>query len=390
MKRLFGLLLALCMALASIPCLAEGDFSASDYVSLPELSAQAAAGWNETFSAQGREVTVAVDVIRMPETDACPVLEIAGMGEGDVASGSLDRYQGVKGVTVYSFSSSLSVDYLAESIMAPGAKGSYAGKLANSQPYTEWFYGDAPTFQPENVDLTYEQYLQKIDTEIEPIFGLTLADFRIRRVTADGVEYMAKENKKGELILGKQFSRWGSFYLEAEQLFHGIPVVGYSGEWTVTPKGTLYFFYANAGYYHFTVSCSRETGVREADVPLLSLDAMKRVLTAQIESGHLRGVDELEFGYLAMYEGKRSEGRWLLAPVWRMHGGYTQNAKQEHVMPYYSERDGGEVVPQEYGDFYYSAQTGELLPTDILLQNGIDNPLQAGSLLTWADVGGKR
>lgn len=379
MKRLVALLLA--MALAPMCALAE-----SDYVSMPELSVQAQDGWSETFTAQGREVVVAVDAIHTPVADACPIVEVVGMGEADVAQGALEQYQGKKGVSVYGFTCSLSVDYLAESTLAPGAKGSYGGKLVDSQPYTEWWYGEPPTFQPDNVDMDYDGLLQRIDAEIGSIFELKVEDFRVRRISANGVEYMARENKQGELVIGKQYSKWGCLYAEFEQLFYGIPVIGYSGEWTVTPKGSMDFCYCSPTYYHFTVSCSRETGVREADVPLLSFNAMKRILTAQIESGNLRGVDDMEFGYIAMYEGRKSDNRWLLVPVWRVHGGYTKNANQERVMPYESEKDGGKVVPQEYGDYFYNAQTGEMLATDYLVQNGIDNPLQVGKMLGWEDV----
>lgn len=379
MKRLISLLLAL--ALTPVCALAE-----SDYVTLPELSVQAQDGWSETFTAQGREVKVAVDTIHMPVADACPVLEVEGLGKVDVAEGALEQYQGKKGVDVYSFDCSLTVDVWLEDVYAPGANGSYVGKRDYDQPYTEWFYGEEPTFQPENVDLTYEQFLQKVEDEVQQLFGLTPEGFRTRCVSAYGVAYMAKENKQGELIRGKQYTRWGSFCAEFEQLFHGIPVVGSSGSWQTTPKGTVTFSYLNKDCFYLTVSCSRETGMREADVPLLSFDAMKRILTVQIESGNLRGVDDMEFGYLAMYEGRLKDNRWLLVPVWRVHGGYTKNVKQEHVMPYESAKDGGHVVPQEYGDYFYNAQTGEMLPTDYLVQNGIDNPLQVGEILTWDGV----
>lgn len=393
LKKSISFILMLCLTLSLSPCatLAENPaapvITPADYVTLGELSAQALSGWHETYAAFGREVVANVDIRWMPDADACPIVRVKGWGERQIAPSALESYQNRKGAEVYLFDCSLTVDWLVESNLAIADANSYCGETTYDQPYQTFCNGETPAEKPENVDLSYGELLDRISTEIKPLSGLTPDDFRVSEASICGVAYKARKNRQGELVKGEALSKWGAYGLNAEQLFHGIPVVGYSGEWTVTPKGSLSYSYSSAGYYSFTLSISEETAVHTADVPLLSFDAMKRVLEEQIKSGHLRGVDEMEFGYMAFYENSRADGNWLLMPVWRILGGYASSVNQERVMPYFDAETGEQVHPQEYYDYFYNAQTGEMLPTDALLQNGRnDNAIAAGKVLTWEEL----
>lgn len=55
-------------------------------------------------------------------------------------------------------------------------------------------------------------------------------------------------------------------------------------------------------------------------------------------------------------------------------------------MPYHDprDRDGSLTVPLTYGNYFYSAQTGEKLPTALLTQK--DRQLPAGEIVTWENL----
>lgn len=151
--------------------------------------------------------------------------------------------------------------------------------------------------------------------------------------------------------------------------------------------------YYNADNFRFSLSCAMEAAVQTPDVPLLSFAAMKRALEAQIQSGNLRGIDEMDFGYLPFYTQKGGSKEWLLAPVWRVLGGYSENGESDqNVMPYHDPRDtdGSLSVPAEYGYYYYNAQTGEMLPLGVGDTPAAKNSLPLGTVISWQDAGGQR
>jgi len=100
----------------------------------------------------------------------------------------------------------------------------------------------------------------------------------------------------------------------------------------------------------------------------------------------MRGVDEMEFGYQICCRDTADGRQWLTLPVWRVLGGYSKDVNKEHVMPYYDKRDtdGSQTVPEAYRDYYYSAQTGEMINTHAYTKDG--KPIPAGEILTWDDV----
>ena len=63
MKKLLGMGLCLLAMLLMLICSAA---SAQAYVTLAELREQIKAGWNETYSAKGREVVADVEVLAAP------------------------------------------------------------------------------------------------------------------------------------------------------------------------------------------------------------------------------------------------------------------------------------------------------------------------------------
>ena len=100
-----------------------------------------------------------------------------------------------------------------------------------------------------------------------------------------------------------------------------------------------------------------------------------------IDAGKLRGVDAMRFGYGTCRDGDE----WKLVPVWIVTCGYTNNPKSDkNVMGYYDEKEGGFFSPQGYGDYYFSAQTGEMLEQYAISPG--EDALRMPEILTWSDV----
>lgn len=358
------------LALAAV-VLAPALACAEEYVTLAELRTQAGDGWHETFNANGREIVVQAEIDWFPEVDACPVLEVAGAV-----------------------------------VEQPGAEFRKSGKVIQSDTYIGWawmqeepyldrsggnsfspvrytvYHGEVPTVIPDELDIGYEELLAQIDADIAPYADVRLADFRIKEVEVEGVRYVLEDTlPDGTPVLWNPRSKTGAYRLDAVQLLHGIPFVEARETLSSkTPGGNLAYYYYSQGWRYYHLYCAKEVSVLYEDVPLMSFDAMKQVWLEQIEAGNLRGIDELEFGYIVCKRDKQ----FVTIPVWRLKGGYTTDPKKEKVMPYQNPRDkdGTLTVPSTYTDYYYNAQTGEMLPE---VKAGV-RTIKNLEILTWEDV----
>lgn len=362
MKRL------LCFLLCLLPALA----CAEDYVTLAELRAQVGDGWHETFIAKGREVVVQADINWFPEVDACPMLEVAGaVSEQPGPEFTKLGNRQVKNnydCTLYWF-------WMKENPYLDRSECNTWGHV----DYTV-YGGEVPTLIPEELDVDYPGLLAQIDADISTYTGLTLADFRIDSVQVKSIRYELEGTREdGTPILGNPRSTTGNYWLKATQLHRGIPMVEAFNVNDI-PRGKLSYLYYSQGWRYYTLYCSREVSVLQEDVPLLSFEAMKQVWRKQIEAGKLRGIDELEFGYLACKSGKQ----FITLPVWRIKGGYSNDPNRKNVMPYQNPRDeeGSLTVPSTYTDYYYNAQTGEMLSASTTSAR----KLPKSGILTWEDV----
>ena len=149
----------------------------------------------------------------------------------------------------------------------------------------------------------------------------------------------------------------------------------------------MVFNYHNENCYNFTVVPYQEIGLLAGDVPLLSFEAIKQALTKQILSGHLWSIDEMEFCYIGTAAPEMDGNHFLLQPVWRIKGGYTDDPHTDKaVLPYLpsNTKEGHLMIPEPYGDYYFHAQTGEMFPKPTQADNG--HAMPAMEILRWEDV----
>lgn len=367
MKKLLILLAAL--LLISTAALAE------DYVTLAELREQVD-GWHGTYQAHGREIVIDAALAWMTESDACPIIEVEGVGfeEGDER---FDMYLALPESYIYAFPYSVSVDVLCRDNKYLYGLTDYMGKWRSEEHI--YLNGETPEVLPENVDLSYEEFLARIDSDLSRLTGFHLSDFHIREVTTTSCSYKTKK-VNGEATNGDPLTKTGSWYLNAQQLFYGIPVVESSVAPHI-PGGLIQYAYSVPDNFYFQFKCMREKRIIKDDVPLLSYDAFIGKLEELIAAGKLRGVDAIAFGYLPYVSGDTH----VLLPTWRILGGYHKNPDYEKkVMPYETE-DGTTFYPSAYGEYYFNAQTGEMIDMRLDKQNNEILP-NAYKVLSWDDV----
>ncbi|MDD3409938.1 MAG: hypothetical protein PHY12_03930 [Eubacteriales bacterium] len=379
MKKLISLLFVALTVLAPLGSLAETN---NDYVSLAVLSQQALSGWHETYAAHGREVIAQADILWMPETDACPIVEIERM-EMNLDEQVLEKYRG-KGNTVDVSSKnhyvSIHVDSKMKNYFLKGYSGGTGGLWDENDVL--FHHGEIPDIQPEGLDCTYQQFYDFMGSRVKELTGIGLDSYWTQRLSAHDVIWKAKE-RDGSRVRVAPMTRWGSWGWCGYQMFHGIPMQ-FSG--AAGPTGYAICNYYGENTYVIDLFPVVETAVQHEDVPLLSFEAMKQIWEEQIEAGKLRGVDELSFCYIAFLQNDAQGERWVLQPVWMLTGGYTEDVGKEQVMPYHDERDtdGSLTCPEEYRPYYYNAQTGEMLQ----MPAEYGKPLMAYEVLTWDDVNG--
>lgn len=386
-KRLFLFGLVLILGLASMTELgaAEASKPVGAYVSLADLRKEALQGWQERFTVDGREVVVNATIPWMPEGDTCPLPEIT-LGEINQDESLIARYAG-KGNVV---DISASRPYVDVNIDINGTtwytdQKFFYGVGPGYRTQTErieYGYHQPPAGTPEGLDMTFDAFYAFADEPIRAFTGLSLDDYYWSGELC-GVIWQVKEKKDGQRVPVKPVSRNGSWAIWGWQMFHGIPALPYGDG----PYPRMLFNYYNETCYNFTVVPYRETRLLAEDVPLLSFEAVKRALTEQILAGHLWSIDEMEFGYIGTSAPGMDNRHFLLQPVWRIKGGYTDDPHTDKaVLPYQpsNAKEGRLVIPEAYGDYYFHAQTGEMFRSPTQNDNGRAMP--AMEVLYWENV----
>lgn len=186
----------------------------------------------------------------------------------------------------------------------------------------------------------------------------------------------------------------GHYLLRAAQVFEGIPLLPHESQYSYanalsSVEGTLLLEVYDDTEFRLTLQLLRQTGIRVADLPLVSFDTLRLHLEQLIDQGRLRAVDRIELGYSLYYAqpvnpGAEEQQATLLAvPVWRVIGLMLENPEQEpegyaltaRVEAPYSEYRMAEA------DLRFNAQTGEYLE---FMVNRVVNANPA--VLTWEQL----
>ena len=354
-------------------CLLTACAVAEEYVTIAELREQIKEGWNETYTAKGREVVANVEMDWFPEeAEACPLVTVDPLviEEDDPR---LDKWEGPHSV-IYALPDRLVIDVTNERKYRRVNPADYRGKyLQDSYIYAD---GEIPDREAEDCDITYAEFLEMFKEDLFELTGLTLEDIHIDELRVNSPSFKSRK-VNGEVVRGDKLTNAGCYYIFAKQLVQDIPVLG--SHQSMDNGRIQYGYYMPE--YRFLVfwSMTNPTVVKE-DLPLLSFDAFKGKLEKLIDAGKLRGVDAMRFGYGVCKDGEA----WKLVPVWMVTCGYTDDPNYEkHVMPY-EDSDGSIVHPIGYREYYFNAQTGEMM--EYYEINRYEDSLRMPKILTWDDV----
>ena len=333
----------------------------------------------------GRDVVVNAAISWMPEGDTCPLPEIT-LGEINQEESLIARYAGKGNVVDISTKRPyVDVNIDINGITWYTDQKFFYGVGPGYRTQTErieYSYQQPPAGTPEGLDMTFDAFYAFADEPIRAFTGLSLDDYYWSGDLCS-VIWQVKEKKDGQRIHVEPMTRSGSWAIWGWQMFHGIPALPYGDG----PYPRMVFNYRNETCYNFTVVPYQETRMLAEDVPLLSFEAVKRALTEQILAGHLWSIDEMEFGYIGTSAPGMENSHFLLQPVWRIKGGYTDDPHTDKaVLPYQpsNAKEGRLVIPEAYGDYYFHAQTGEMFRSPTQNDNGRAMP--AMEVLYWENV----
>lgn len=346
---------------------------AEEYVTLAELREQAEAGWNQTYTAKGREVIANVEMAWFPEADVCPLVSVDPLviEEDDER---LDKWRNLPHSTIYALSDRISIDVTDNSKFDLVPLGSWRGKCLEDR--YSYYDGEIPDRQPEDCDITYDEFLAMFEEDLLDLAGLYPDEIHIDEVWVSNPGYKGKK-VNGEYVRGDKLTAAGGYALFAHQLVHGVPVLGAIQS---LDKGRISYNYKMPEYRYFTFWSVTNPTVIEEDLPLLSFDAFKGKLETLIDEGKLRGVDAMRFGYGTCKDGDA----WKLVPAWIVTCGYTDDPNSEKNVLAYINEDGDISWPKGYGEYYFNAQTGEMLEHYAL--SPTEDSLYMPEILTWDNV----
>ncbi|MBQ8619182.1 MAG: hypothetical protein IJ418_17000 [Clostridia bacterium] len=368
MKKSILILIALLLTLICTVAFAQ------EYVTLAQLREQAAQGWNKTYEAKGREVVADVKMGWFPEADACPLVRVDPY-EIDPDDERVDKWRELPHSIIY--------DDLPDRIVLEVRNhkkfdlvplGSWNGKWL--EDHFHYYDGEFPDREAEDCDIDFKAFMMKFEADMLEFTGLALDDVHIEEIWVSNPGYKGKK-VNGEYVRGDKLTAAGGYLVDVHQLVHGVPVLGSRD---ANDKGRIQLSYHMYDYCSLLIWSVANPVIIEEDLPLLSFDAFKDKLEELIDAGKLRGVDAMRFGYGTCKDGKE----WKLVPVWIVTGGYTDDPNSDKNVMAYVDKDGDVCWPMGYREYYFNAQTGEMMEQYAV--SAREDSLRMPEILNWSDV----
>lgn len=342
MKKTIGtLLLSMLMGL-SLPASAQGSFTIS------ELREQAKAGWYKTYTAYGRVIEANLEAI-VPQTETAPVFKTEFVQitapRGDKAYGR--QYAILPDTNMYAYW------YSAEE---PPEK-----TKVSPQAYYVW-PRELDRVYPEGEALTLGEAIGIVKDTLESE-QFQLDDFSID-FPYEMTTVTDYDPKTLEQVVPGTYRMW--FYT----LLEDIPVLAHDGQcYADKTRGwfrpTVDAAVCSEEMYNISVEMLQITERLAEDIPLCSYSDILKAIEAEIESGHIRKVYRLEFGYV-LYDDPEytageewSDGHFYAVPAWMLSCLYMHN-RQKELPEYGTEDEGTERNSLEYSSIVINAQTGKM------------------------------
>lgn len=319
-----GLMALILHAFLLLPVIVQ----AQEYFTLPEIREQAASGWHETYMDKyGRETVVDIDV-EVFGSDTAPVLKIGQPEYVEYSCVNNNPFM---------------------SIGTRGGKKTYIYDLAGEEVELDKAYG-----VEYGNDLELREAYAFLTTHLGE-YGIPSEGFLYDRPEIFAVLCNAKET--GE-VLDPAF-----YNIRLWPKLYDMPVMTNAMESFGKPgwpdfKPLLMFRMRNTDEYTITVRTCEEQEMIATDIPLCSLEQVRRNIEDKIEEGYIQEVISLNFGY-SIYNDLAIQSKAPLAvtdvksyyavPSWVLKCKFMKNPRKN-----YSDRTATTCLT-------INAQTGELL-----------------------------
>lgn len=177
----------------------------------------------------------------------------------------------------------------------------------------------------------------------------------------------------------------GFYMLFFARLYHGIPylcnapyAISLGNNEPAIPNEVTHGCIEDEEHYTFSLSSPKELGIIETDVPLLPFSEIEKIISHHIESGYVKSLSEIRFGYRIFVDPAHPGEEYILSPVWVFSG----SMRASLDIPFVDE----EVVFMPYknmSSFAINAQTGEVYTFSFEADKDRHT---APKILTWNDL----
>ncbi len=384
-KNMKCVLAALMAALLFLPALAQ----AKRYYSIQEVKAQAAAGWQGSYQARGREIIVDV-MPQVPDVDKVPVSVCRRQDLSPTIPQADPLWRGLR------------MDYPGDFMINYGLKEEepagalmLGGKKVSALPWksTYWDFSPEEAYIPGN-PTTFGEITSWLPGVLSVLgFDPGIIDLNNPEQIYTHAFYGPRE---GEYLA----PGWGA--MTWPLLIHGLPVIGdynkafifKNPSFNAGARAEVSLCYQRPDLFWLQVSMVASVETLAEDIPLSGFSEVLESLEQEIAAGRLRQVFDMKLGYhlfeapgFAPPGGGRDLARPFYAfPVWRVGCLYVEDARQKVDPVFVEDEDPYFYDPKNtlsYHDILVNAQTGELI-----------NPLKPSvkavtypGMISWAEAG---
>ncbi len=304
-------LLALTMLLVSLrmPSTAAGE-----YATVADIREETKNGWHETYTVDGRTVTVDIG-IKIPDVDKVAAVRVA-------------LAQNIQ-LTVPENAKIVGNDETGFAYYVMNSEHPFIG--GGDERHTAVLRLMEQGVRAENSPLSPKEAMELLLDIIEPYRpALEPFDLQLAQLSATTRRYVVKssDSSGNTLDFHTPASDTGYYEVRFHQLFHGLPYLYTSPPFIfpvkpntveMTPRGEVTGHIATKDDYAVTFYPAAETGVVAEDIPLAPFSRVKAEFERLILEGYIREVYGLQLGYVALDDPDDLGGSFILVPVWELN-----------------------------------------------------------------------
>ncbi len=358
---------------------------AQGYYTLPEVRAQAAQRWNQTYTDQfGRVIPVNVEV-QVYGADSVPVLRTSVAAytlKHELLSEETQWREGKMGLGIYHNNSADAIFKSVRGEKAMIVHRNFGEKVDMDAVYGEE-YGATITMREMTEHLSGVLAAHGIDATNylfdEP--GEFSVRCRMKRKTMEATEPAA-------------------YFAHFWPTMYGLPILAHVNE-TYAKSGwptyyaQLVLTMRSEEEYTIHMTALEEMEKLAQDVPLCSFDVVKRCIETEIQTGHIRELFGVRLGYVISNDPENPKkmktifdaNSYYLTPMWVVDCIYVDNAKKELAarVPADDELTIEESTSADRDLVMINAQTGEMLNRQDRSHDEHGN-LNYSGFISWDDV----